>query len=465
MKKVFLILFFILSLNLFGKIWNVGPTYIYVKPSQVATLVQNGDTVLITAGTYLQDVCAWTANNLLIKGVNGKAILDANGIGYGGKAIWVVQGNNTTIENITFLNCKVTSLNGAGIRLEGTHLNVRYCLFKDNENGILAGDNTSSDILIEYTEFDHNGYGDGYTHNLYINHLNKLTFRYNYSHHAHIGHELKSRAHNNIICYNRFSNEQTGDASREIDLPNGGLAVIMGNVIEQGPNSQNSNIIGYGLEGLNNPGNHECYIVNNTVVNDRTTGTFIQIQNATALLKMYNNIFAGTGTLLSGIANVLDSAGNFYYAQIANAGFANSTIYDYHLTLSCSAINKGKNAGSISSISLTPAFEYLHPASSALKTIIGIIDPGAFESSVGTAAYTESLIHEEQIYFNPFNNSLHFIANQNAILNIYTVNGAFIKAVHIENNSSLPLNLSSGIYLIEACLSDSKKIIKKIIIP
>ena len=38
-------------------------------------------------------------------------------------------------------------------------------------------------------------------HNLYIGHVNKLTFRFNYSHHAYIGHNLKSRADANYILY------------------------------------------------------------------------------------------------------------------------------------------------------------------------------------------------------------------------------------------------------------------------
>ncbi|MBK9629344.1 MAG: hypothetical protein IPO56_17085 [Flavobacteriales bacterium] len=55
-------------------------------------------------------------------------------------------------------------------------------------------------------------------------------FRHNYSHQTNVGHELKSRANVNFIEYNRFSNEQNGSASREIDLPDGGQACAIGNV-------------------------------------------------------------------------------------------------------------------------------------------------------------------------------------------------------------------------------------------
>jgi len=254
MKKNYILFFFLLiSYFSYSANWLVGPTRTYTLPSQVSGLVNNGDTVSIDAGIYNSDVAHWTANNLLLRGVGGLAHLKANGLSWGGKAIWVIGGSNTKVEWIEFSLCACPSENGAGIRQEGLNLTVSHCYFHDNENGILAGTLNPSKIIIEYTEFSTNGFGDGYTHNLYINNIDTLVFRYNYTHHCNIGHEIKSRAHVNYIMYNRISNEATGNASREIDLPNGGTSYVIGNVIEQGPNSTNSGIVGYGLEGLVNP--------------------------------------------------------------------------------------------------------------------------------------------------------------------------------------------------------------------
>ena len=47
---------------------------------------------------------------------------------------------------------------------------MRDCYFHHNENGILTGRDPESDIVVEHSEFAHNGVGDGYTHNLYIGH-------------------------------------------------------------------------------------------------------------------------------------------------------------------------------------------------------------------------------------------------------------------------------------------------------
>lgn len=321
--------------------WPVGPTKTYKKPSAVAGLVKNGDTVLIDAGIYSQDVCLWRAHHLYLYGVGGKAHLKAEGKAYGQKAVWVIQGDSTIVENIEFSECSVPDKNGAGIRLEATHLVVRSCYFHDNEDGILAGDNVNSLVLIEYCEFARNGYGDGQSHNLYINHVKLLTFQFNNSHDSKVGHLLKSRAYKNIIRYNVL-NTGTGDGSYEIDLPNGGSALILGNTIRQGPNSQNSTLISFGLEGLSNPGPHEMILSHNTLVNEKGSGNFVNLKDQTNKLVLLNNVFAGAGKPYNGLAtNVLDQ-GNLMNISRNYFLFNNQALSDYHLTIQSPALNYSK---------------------------------------------------------------------------------------------------------------------------
>jgi hypothetical protein len=468
MKKHFPFLLFIAVVsNCTAATWLVGPTQTYTMPSQVSTLVQDGDTVAIDAGVYNSDVARWTANNLVLKGVGGLAHLKANGNSYGGKAIWVISGNNTTVEWIEFSLCACPSNNGAGIRQEGIDLTVRYSYFHDNENGILAGDNVTSNMLIEYCEFYNNGYGDGFTHNLYINHLNSLTFRYNYSHHAIVGHELKSRAHTNYILYNRLCNESTGDASREIDLPNGGTAIVIGNEIEQGPMSQNSNIVGHGLEGLSNPTAHEFYFINNTVVNDRPNGgTFVSVQAGTALYKAYNNIFAGPGTILSGSANTIDTSSN-WYVSIANAGFVNAGGYDYHLVSSSGAINNGTNPGFANTYSLTPVLEYLHPANNAARAVNGPLDKGAHEFGAFTSSAGPVSTDELIVYPNPSSGTF-FIRMpaevQDVYASIYDLYGNLIMTSQVFTGTLfLQPHLPRGTYLLRIT-RENGSVCKKLIV-
>ena len=360
-------------------VYKVGPTRTYTVPSAVANLVSNGDTVEIDAATYVGDVAVWYDNDLLIRGVgNGYANLDANGNNAQGKAIWVVKGNNCVIENIAFSNCTVPDNNGAGIRQEGKNVWIRHCYFHHNEMGILAGDNTPSNIQIEYCEFAFNGYGDGYTHNVYINHIDTLIFRYNYSHDPTVGHALKTRARHNYILYNRIT-EENGDGSYTIDVPNGGETIVMGNLIEQGANSQNSTIVAYGAEGINNP-IADFVVVNNTIVNNRPSGIFFFVSASTNLFKLYNNLVLGNGTYINGSATILDTLGNKRIVTIANAQLANAAAFDYSLLPTSPAIDAATNAGTYANINLTPQNRYIHPQQAAARITTGTaVDVGAYE--------------------------------------------------------------------------------------
>lgn len=360
--------------------WTVGPGQPYTTPSQVSTLVGDGDTVNIEAGVYPSDVARWQANDLVLRGVGGMAHMESNGMAWGGKAIWVIQGDRTTVEWIGFSECSVPDQNGAGIRQEGHDLTVRHCWFHDNEDGILAGEIHPSTIRIEYSEFGHNGFGDGYSHNVYIGHVDSLIFRFNYSHHADVGHELKSRAWVNVIEYNRFSNESDGTASREIDLPNGGQAYLIGNVVQQGPLSENSNLVGFGMEGLSNPGPHELYAVNNTLVNEKTLGSFFQMP-AEAYFKAWNNIVAGGGNFMSAWPTSVDTLANVRSTSIAAVGFLNAAGYDYHIDDSSPAHQAGYPAGLANSgYPLVALWEYAHPTDGLLRCQHATLDAGAFET-------------------------------------------------------------------------------------
>src|SRR5688500_8597756 len=147
---------------------EVGPGQPHATLRAAIAAASTGDTILIdAAGDYDGDVCAWSKDGLTLRGVNGRPRIDADGNSAQGKAIWVVAGDDTTIENVELSGCRVPDANGAGIRQEGANLTVRHAYFHDNENGILSGARAGSTITIEYSEFAHNGAGDGYSHNLY----------------------------------------------------------------------------------------------------------------------------------------------------------------------------------------------------------------------------------------------------------------------------------------------------------
>jgi len=372
---------------------SVGPGKTYGAPCAAFAAAKDGDTIEIQGNTsYNGDVCAIYRNNLTIRGVNGRPKINANGANALGKGIWVVSGNNVTVDNVEMSGAKVADRNGAALRLEGTGFTLRNAFIHDNENGILTNPNTASDIVIEYSEFGHNGYGDGQSHNLYIGNVKSLTFRYNFSHDANIGHNLKSRAITNTIVYNRFSSlaaGQTGSTaagqpSYEIDLPNAGTSYVIGNVIQQPAVNQNPNLLAYGEEGASNPGK-DLYVVNNTFLNDYSSGgNFVMVGSGVSTpVLLQNNIFGGIGTMTNQ-SNALDKT-NY---RAAAPGFVNRAGYDLHPTASALVIDAGSAPGnSAAGVPLAPVAQYKHAASGEARSVSGKLDIGAYEgqSSSGTA--------------------------------------------------------------------------------
>ena len=353
----------------------VGPQHALKTPSEAATFARDGDVVEIEPGIYYGDAAVWTQNRLTIRARGGRAHLRADGAHAEGKAIWVIKGSATTIENIEFSGAKVADRNGAGIRLEGPGLTVRDSSFHDNESGILASGNLESDIVIEHSEFARNGAGGGSSHNLYIGTVRSFTLRYSYSHHAIIGHNVKSRAIKTYLLYNRIADEQDGRASYAIDLPDGGLAFVMGNLIQQGPETDNRTIVAYGAEGYKNLLN-ELYFVSNTVVNDDPKGgRFLVIRPGADAVRVINNLFAGPGELLSGKA---DSRSNL---RTTKADFVNPDKLDYRLKARGAGIGKGIDAGSPYGFSLRPSEEYRHPLGKGPRPSAGPLDLGAHQHS------------------------------------------------------------------------------------
>jgi hypothetical protein len=359
-----------------GATLRVGPDKFYKTVRSAAEAAWIGDVVLIDAGVYKGDVTAWKADNITVRGVGGRAHLRADGAHEGGKGTWVVTGRNFTAENIEFSGASVPDKNGAGIRSEGSGtLTVRNCVFHDNEQGILG---SADSILIESCVFDRNGSGDGRTHNLYV-WGRSFTIRNSVSRRAVVGHEIKTRAQTNYILYNAILDEKDGTASYSIDVPDCGRTYIIGNVIQQGPKSENSGIVSYGAESAQNV--QDLYVVNNTVVNDRADGaTFVQLRDG-ARATITNNVLCGPGTPWTG--GRIRESHNFIAPRGANAaGFANPSRYDYHLTTSTppGIVDAGHPPGrSVTGFGLAPTCEHAPDASGRARAARGPIDLGAFE--------------------------------------------------------------------------------------
>lgn len=344
-----------------SNILRVGPGQAYSTIRAASLAAKDGDVVEIQAGQYVGDVAVWPQTRLTIRGVGGRAQIVANGASVEGKGIWVIRNGNFIVENIEFTGARVPDRNGAGIRFENGTLTVRNSVFKYNENGILTHNNATQVLTLEGCEFGYNGYGDGYSHNLYAGKIGRLTVTGSYFHHARHGQLLKSRAKENFIINNRLSDETGGLASYELSFPNGGLAYVIGNIIQQSATSPNYTMITIGEEGIGWPQN-QIYLVNNTIVNDRTAGGTTLRAAAGTQIKAVNN-------LLLGNSSTLESAGSGQYASNARAtlsDFVNAPGYDYQLRATSAHAGKAVAPGIANNFSLRPTREYVFPWSTRL---------------------------------------------------------------------------------------------------
>jgi hypothetical protein len=380
----------------------VGPTQTITKPCDAIAMAQVGQEIDIAPGTYT-DSCEITTAGLWLKGVGGQPKIDLSGTNHPAdyKGIYVIAADNVTIDNLELTGAHIDDSEGgnaAALRVTGHGLVVDGCYIHDNQNGVLAAPLVDGGIItIQNTELSHNGLGDacdqgGCVHNVYISktsatvRYDQTIFQFNWSHDlasetADKGHLLKSRSRETDVFYNRITGE-TGHDSYEVDIPNGGLGIVVGNAIEKGPNADNPTLLAYGEEGIDNPSS-ELYVVDNTFVNDFASGTFISVA-AGGMLTAHNNILFGPGTPSNTGALPADNLSGTDPLFVAPAA------YDYHLQAASPAIGKGVGvlkAGT--TMSLLPIFEYVQPLGSVNRLTqhdLGAFEYGTVTTGVGADA-------------------------------------------------------------------------------
>ncbi len=281
---------------------TVGANQQFHRIADAVAAARDGDVVLVQAGTYVNDFATVT-RKITLQGVGGMVKMVATVPPTNGKAI-LTTASDVTVDHFEFSGVKVADKNGAGIRYDAGNLTVTNSYFHDNENGLLAAADAQGTITIRNSEFGHNGNGNGLTHNIYVGVVKQLTIQDCYIHDAVVGHEVKSRALNTAITGSRIQNN-AGNASYEIDLPQGGNALVQGNVIQQGASTSNPVMIAFGEEGNLNPGS-TLVVRGNTVVNDKTGG--VAVWNATsAPAAMDGNQAYGLGSTAKTLGAVTQS--------------------------------------------------------------------------------------------------------------------------------------------------------------
>jgi len=379
---------------------GVGQAYATLQDALLAANASDtGDSIIVHPGTYRNDHGTIGVSNITIKGLDPRPVFDAEQDSThieNQEGIIVVASTalNVTIDNLEFTGAVSDAQNGCGVRVMPEDspgwVAIRNCTFHDNQMDIEA---CPDSLLVENCELGRTlpTYTNGFQHCMYVNQnvCRVLVFRYNYAHRPHNGHEIKSRAQNTFILYNRLADEdETG--TYNIDIPDCGTAYIIGNVIVQGVNSPNESLIRYGAESGGVPG-RDFYIINNTIVNRLGTGVFVNTDlspgGVTGVSR--NNIFYGPGTLYSD-PSVITSSNNYVDTNLDNApGFLDPAGDDYHLTAASpggAIVDAGVDPGtSLEGYALAPAMQYVYDLTSETRPAVGALDIGAFEYPTATA--------------------------------------------------------------------------------
>jgi len=338
----------------------VGPNEAIRTITEAAKAARDGDIVEIRPGEYRGQTAVWTQSNLVIRGSGQRPVLIADGKSAEGKALWVLRGGNVRIENIEFRGVRVKDGNGAGIRFERGHLTVHRCAFIDNEMGILTNNTQDLTLTVSDSEFaDAARHNVDVHHLLYVGAIGKFVLTGSRFTNGYRGHLVKSRARENDIRYNLLVDGTGGQASYELELPNGGLAYVIGNIFQKSETADNSVLVAYGAEGPRWKDN-ALYLAHNTLINDRHAGAFLKLSTerfSTAIEGwVINNLTVGNGDLFP------PAHGRFE----GNLSASRRDLVDYagipsRLKPDSSLRGKVRAPGSANGVDLMPSAEFAPP--------------------------------------------------------------------------------------------------------
>jgi hypothetical protein len=301
------------SIPAIARVLEVGATRKLTTLTQAAAEAKDGDRVVIDPGVYL-DCAIWTASGLTIEARRPPASMNhtvmtqtiVTGPTCADRGLFVFTGNDISVRGLSFQHARDSWHTGAGILMEGSNLTVEDSTFLNNENGILAGGSPASVIRLRHVLFSGNGSCAGScAHALYAGKpIARLEVVACLFVDTHVGHSIKSRARVTVVRDTRIEDGATGTSSYLIELPDGGDAEILNNVLEKGIHSENKDAaISIGTEDQRNP-TRELVIRGNRFTNDYPEAVRFVRNTTPAMARLADNILIGPVIPLDGPGTV-----------------------------------------------------------------------------------------------------------------------------------------------------------------
>ncbi len=290
----------------------VGPGGAPLDLAQALAQAQDGDVIELLPGRYKGEPMLIN-KRLTLRGGNAtgtRPMLVADAQDAELRAIWTVRDADVTVENIEFSGARGRSGSAAGIRLDSGKLSLKRCAFFDNEVGVITGNAETAELVVEDSEFGRTPQVvGGLFHQLYAGRIKSVSIRGSRFHSGFEGHLIKSRARQTLIAYNLIYDGQDGRSSYEVDLPAGGDAVLIGNIIGQGRGTQNPVVVAYGVEGRTWPRNR-LLLSHNTLISDAPFAWYLRawIDKLVpgANVRAVNNLTVGLGVFTLGSSGRFD---------------------------------------------------------------------------------------------------------------------------------------------------------------
>ena len=282
--------------------WVVGPKPPQMSLREALSRAGDGDLIAVMEGDHDAAVGVITQKKLTLRGIGRRPVLRAGGHTADGRAMLVVRDGDVTLENLELRGARAATGNGAGVRLEKGRLRIERCALLDHEIGLSTANDADTELAIVDSEFgEAPRSAGGLPHLLHVGRIARLSITGSRFHQGWEGHLIKSRARVNDIRYNLIFDGWQGAASYEIDLPNGGLTWLVGNIIGQGPGAANRALVAYGNDGQAWPGS-ALYMSHNTLLSGgawpaRYVRIFEDRLPPATPLFLVNNVAAGIGFL------------------------------------------------------------------------------------------------------------------------------------------------------------------------
>lgn len=259
----------------------------FASLSEALKKIKDNSYLRIPSGVYQEPIFIRN-HNVTIEGV-GHVVFE-KGITQG-KGFILATGNDLRIKNIECRFIKADSKNGACIRLEGRGLQLDHVYFHSSETALLETSKEHGYIQISNSRFE-NLAANARAHSIYLNkaslHIKDSVIIGNRNQHS-----LKSRGPKTIVEQSILA-ELSATASRLIDISNGGELFVSGSLLQKGPNSENGQLIGFGLEGIKHTSN-QVTIVDSVLLLDRPRGNYVLNQGEQQVaVRIENNVIVAS---------------------------------------------------------------------------------------------------------------------------------------------------------------------------